>query len=758
MYRKVILSAENPDDVMIPKLASYQTVDDQLICDTPHDVRSEPEEPERISNRGKVNLSKAENKKPKAEQQWREVADAVDRMLPAVPLGDIADNIDMDKDTLTALVTERELWEVFLRFTPDGDYMTNWLTSQHDYGSQTEVVAATREIIKVKFTLRLYFSSVSGFEFVMNKWIAAFVAHCRSNALFNWILHKERFYVQMGQTTPQQLLPPKEDFNCAARMSFKEWDEYCLIQGFQILEGMEVASKIDNRIPDVMLRLMHMPGARNKSQPTCTRAYFAVICETDASNEDESTTRLSDLKEGEYLGVCFETHRDSRLEDWRAIVVSTVDGNRDEYIVALIRPFDKVKGKYADIPLEPPEPIHLGKVKDRNDLRQKLISQDGYLVNIYREDTAKDHQRALQALGEITDNKNSIWNDRRKMLLMSNFGPKAPLINFFATLSPAAHDKVFIDLYAVCNLEQKAALSAMRAVPHGIFILPGCGGSGKTWLCMRIIMMLIFQEVMKVEGETETIDMDTTKLCQSSKIDTSEKTFSEKSNEATTSTTGKTQPKSYEEKFTATHASTKDEFVIPNKHQVLFVVCLNKTLNDSIDRLNKDLQKAAQNTNNPEPIVVRAYSAHTDKKIYQHEAKKRRLANPHVLKRPFVSQNDELEELQQDILELDHVRDLMDSFKTHTKKRHGASDPRLGDVALSLGYWVLVLTGLLPEKTHQVYTKPHLFVHFRELYESYSDGDKINMQLLLEEYHRACRYVISVADVIGATPSICAEK
>jgi hypothetical protein len=35
-----------------------------------------------------------------------------------------------------------------------------------------------------------------------------------------------------------------------------------MIQGFQILEAMEVASKIDSRISAVALRLMHMPDAR----------------------------------------------------------------------------------------------------------------------------------------------------------------------------------------------------------------------------------------------------------------------------------------------------------------------------------------------------------------------------------------------------------------------------------------------------------------------------------------------------------------
>ena len=59
----------------------------------------------------------------------------------------------------------------------------------------------------------------------MNDWVAAFVEHCRSNALFKWIVPKKRFYVQMGQTKPANYLPPMDNFALPVRMSFKEWDD-----------------------------------------------------------------------------------------------------------------------------------------------------------------------------------------------------------------------------------------------------------------------------------------------------------------------------------------------------------------------------------------------------------------------------------------------------------------------------------------------------------------------------------------------------
>lgn len=236
-----------------------------------------------------------------------------------------------------------------------------------------------------------------------------------------------------------------------------------------------------------------------------------------------------------------------------------------------------------------------------------------------------------------------------------------------------------------------------------------------------------------------------------------ESSWKAKANKTPKTVTGTPQPTTYAEKFAATHVATEDRFKVPNKHQILFVVCLNTTLNNTIQQLNRDLQTAAKEKNSPEPIVVRAYSATTDRKIYQHEADMTRLGNPNIPKRPSVIQSDDLES-HQDILELDHVRDLMDSFKTHTKMRHGTTDPRLGDVVLSLSYWVLVLTGLLPDVVHEVYTNSRLFIRFRELYRSYSYGEKTDRKLLAEEYKRACRYVINVADVIGATPSIFADE
>lgn len=113
---------------------------------------------------------------------------------------------------------------------------------------------------------------------------------------------------------------------------------------------------------------------------------------------------------------------------------------------------------------------------------------------------------------------------------------------------------------------------------------------------------------------------------------------------------------------------------------------------------------------------------------------------------------------KQDFFEFVLVRDLVEQFKAHNKERHGTSDSRFGDEGLSLGYWVLVLIGFLPEITHQVYTKLDLFIAFRNLYKSYDKGKKIDMKELSKEYRRACRYVMSVADVIGATPSVCADE
>ena len=133
-------------------------------------------------------------------------------------------------------------------------------------------------------------------------------------------------------------------------------------------------------------------------------------------------------------------------------------------------------------------------------------------MNIYREDSISDYKRALRALGEITDNKDNIWDGKQQMLLMSNFGPEDPVVNFFATLDEAAHLHIFTDLYQVCSLEQRTALRTMRNVSHEIFILPGCGGSGKTWLCKKLVTMLMFQPVMREEGEIDLADMNTTKL------------------------------------------------------------------------------------------------------------------------------------------------------------------------------------------------------------------------------------------------------
>lgn len=282
----------------------------------------------------------------------------------------------------------------------------------------------------------------------------------------------------------------------------------------------------------------------------------------------------------------------------------------------------------------------------------------------------------------------------------------------------------------------------------------GCGGSGKTWLCVNIIKKLVSQDVMNVEGEVRIAEMNTKALFDRQKNCASQKIPKEKPNKGTNSTNNNPEPSSYAERFTTSRTSSGNDFAIPNKHQVLFVVCLNKTLNDTMERLYKDLQEAAKNAKAPTPIVVRAYSTNIDKKIYQHPAEKARFSNSAILKRPPIIQEDRLDESEKEILELDHVRGLMDHYKAHTKQRHGTTDPRLGDVALSMGYWVLVLTGLISEK-HEVFTKPNLFIRFRKLYQKYSEGEKIDLKLFSEKYRRVCR---SIADVIGTTSSNCADE
>ena len=49
-------------------------------------------------------------------------------ILPDIPIEEIMEKIDMDKDMLIGLINSGELWEILLRFTLDEDYTTNWMT------------------------------------------------------------------------------------------------------------------------------------------------------------------------------------------------------------------------------------------------------------------------------------------------------------------------------------------------------------------------------------------------------------------------------------------------------------------------------------------------------------------------------------------------------------------------------------------------------------------------------------------------------
>ena len=54
---------------------------------------------------------------------------------------------------------------------------------------------------------------------------------------------------------------------------------------------------------------------------------------------------------------------------------------------------------------------------------------------------------------------------------------------------------------------------------------------------------------------------------------------------------------------------------------------------------------------------------------------------------------------------------------------------------------------------------PDNFIYFRELYPSYSDGYEIDLRLLYQEsIVYADTLIIIIADIVGATPLICANE
>jgi hypothetical protein len=118
-----------------------------------------------------------------------------------------------------------------------------------------------------------------------------------SSSLLYDSMFKRRFYVQMSQIL---FLSSKKDFVRFRMHVVPEMRRLLFNSG---TSNALMLSKWRARSIIAYLRLryaslVHMPGARNKSQSTCTRIYFAAIHETDASNEDEFATLLSCLKEG----------------------------------------------------------------------------------------------------------------------------------------------------------------------------------------------------------------------------------------------------------------------------------------------------------------------------------------------------------------------------------------------------------------------------------------------------------------------------
>lgn len=97
-------------------------------------------------------------------------------------------------------------------------------------------------------------------------------------------------------------------------------------------------------------------------------------------------------------------------------VSSVVDGNQDEYIIALsvglsIKLQRNMRGDFARVTTAH---SFWENRKTSTIWGVSWFSKIVYVISIYPEDSIKDYERALRILDEINNNEDGIWNKRKK--------------------------------------------------------------------------------------------------------------------------------------------------------------------------------------------------------------------------------------------------------------------------------------------------------------------------------------------------------
>lgn len=278
-------------------------------------------------------------------------------------------------------------------------------------------------------------------------------------------------------------------------------------------------------------------------------------------------------------------------------------------------------------------------------------------------------------------------------ILLGSRVDNIPPVDLYATIDNV--DARFQQCHANFNTEQLLARDMCQSLPAGLGLIEGTPGTGKSMFIRDLIMPLILEPL--------NCDIVT------------------------------------------------PEGVVPrgNPHRILVLATINDPVNDLAAAISERAkQLMAEDQPERSPIVIRLHAMDTEKAIALRDANNNRPRD-----RPDIIQFDA--ELADEMV---IAKQMMELYEQHTHQQfQGIDDKRVKKWELSLGYWMLWFSRVLPTSTAK--NNPN-HNGFRDWFRQYLNGDEMspdNMSAFTETMNDLRVDVLGNADVVVTTLSNAAD-
>ncbi|KAL4788904.1 P-loop containing nucleoside triphosphate hydrolase protein [Aspergillus venezuelensis] len=258
------------------------------------------------------------------------------------------------------------------------------------------------------------------------------------------------------------------------KYSFRTWSEYQTIMGYGVIYEHENRLRTIQALEDqvLSLRVMSIPDAMN-------RRYLAFLELPPADQSD-----IVELYPDDRVKVTFnidanEAHPDS---DWFATVANPIVTTPPGHVpMWLTRRWDSEHGYHQ---LDPElQPVDVLSMTDPRAAHHALCQQQARKVRVQVIDSTRPFQAKISSLRNM-----QLHPPANRALLLSNHLADQPRVNLFAGLDEQADELVKTFNF---NDEQMEGFQMLKRLVHGMGVIHGPPGTGKTFWLLRVLLPLL---------------------------------------------------------------------------------------------------------------------------------------------------------------------------------------------------------------------------------------------------------------------------